>query len=138
MQLRNYCAGLSPLGDGYMGGGMRFRPRDFMKLCQLYLDGGVWHARRILIVDWGKISTVPRYRMSPLLKDGYLWWMIEYPYQGRSVQALFASGNAGNEVVVIPALGLVMAVYGGNCNKAAGYSLVKDLIARYIRPAIER
>lgn len=138
MQMRNYYMWLSPFGDGYMGGGMQFRPRDFMKLGQLYLDGGVWHGKRIVSADWVRTSTAPRYRMSPLLRYGYLWWMIEYPYQGRSVQAFFASGNGGNEVMVIPALDLVIAVYGANYNEAAGWSMVKDLIPRYILPAIDR
>ena len=138
MQMRNYYMGLSPLGDGYMGGGMRFRPRDFMKLGQLYLDGGAWRGKRIVSADWVKLSTVPRYQMAPRRKYGYLWWMIEYPYQGRTVQAFFASGNGGNEVVVIPALDLVIAVYGGNYNEAAGWSMVLNLIPRYILQAIDQ
>ena len=54
------------------------------------------------------------------------------------MQSFFASGNGGNEVMVIPALGLVIAVYGGNYNEAAGWAMVRDLIPRYILPAIER
>jgi hypothetical protein len=64
--------------------------------------------------------------------------MIEYPYQGRTVQAFFASGNGGNEVVVIPALDVVVAVYGGNYNEAAGWSMVMNLIPRYILPAMDQ
>lgn len=138
LQMRNYYMPLSPLGDGYMGGGMRFRPRDFMKLGQLYLDGGIWHGRRIVSADWIARSTVPRYPMDRLTKYGYLWWMIEYPYQGRTVPAYFASGNGGNEVVVIPALDMVIAVYGGNYNEAAGWSMVLKLIPQRVLPAIER
>src|ERR1051325_1309261 len=66
--------------------------------------------------------------MSARLKYGYLWWMIEYPYKGATVQAFFASGNGGNEVVVIPALDLVIAAYGANYNEAAGWSMVTTLI----------
>ena len=138
MQMRNYYMGLSPLGDGYMGGGMRFRPRDFMKLGQLYLNGGAWRGKRIVSADWVKLTTVPRYQMAPRRKYGYLWWMIDYPYQGRTVQAFFASGNGGNEVVVIPALDLVVAVYGGNYNEAAGWSMVMNLIPRYFLQAIDQ
>jgi CubicO group peptidase (beta-lactamase class C family) len=138
MQMRNYYMGLSPTGDGYMGGGMRFRPRDFMKLGQLYLNGGQWRGKRIVSSDWVKLTTVPRYQMAPRRKYGYLWWMIEYPYKGRTVQAFFASGNGGNEVVVIPALDMVVAVYGGNYNESAGWAMVMNLIPSYILPAIDR
>lgn len=138
LQMRNYYMPLSPLGDGYMGGGMQFTLRDFIKLGQLYLDGGTWHGKRIVSADWVKRTTVPRYQMSRRFKYGYLWWMIEYPYKGRTVQAFFASGNGGNEALVIPALDLVVAVFGGNYNEAAGWLMVTDLIPHYILPAIDR
>ena len=137
LQMRHYYMPLSPLGDGYFGGGIQFRLRDFAKLGQLYVDGGTWHGKRVVSADWVKRTTVPRYQMSRRFKYGYLWWMIDYPYKGRSVQAFFASGNGGQEALVIPALDLVVAVYGGNQNEAAGWTMITDLIPRYILPAIE-
>jgi CubicO group peptidase (beta-lactamase class C family) len=136
LQMRNYYMWLSPRGDGYMGGGMRFRPRDFMKLGQLYVDHGTWHGRRVVSDEWIKRSTVPRYPLGARTKYGYLWWMIEYPYNGKTVQAYYASGNGGNEVMVIPALDLVLAMYGGNYNEAAGFAMVSRLIPDYILPAV--
>ena len=139
LQMRNYYMGLTPLAEGFMGGGMRFRPRDFMKLGQLYLNGGTWNGKRIVSTHWIKRTTVPRYQMGRLTKYGFLWWMIDYPYQGRTVQAYFASGNGGNEVMVIPALDMVIAMYGGNYNDwIAGWAMVKDLIPKYVLPAVER
>jgi CubicO group peptidase (beta-lactamase class C family) len=136
LQMRNYYMWLSPRGDGYMGGGMRFRPRDFMKLGQLYVDHGTWHGRRVVSDEWIKRSTVPRYPLGARTKYGYLWWMIEYPYNGKTVQAYYASGNGGNEVMVIPALDLVLAMYGANYNEAAGFAMVSRLIPDYILPAV--
>jgi CubicO group peptidase (beta-lactamase class C family) len=49
-----------------------------------------------------------------LMKYGYLWWTIEYPYKGRTVRAYFASGNGGQEVLVVPELDMVIGCYGGN------------------------
>ena len=136
LPMRNYYMSLSPLGDGYMGGGMRFRPRDFMKLRQLYLDGGTWHGKRVVSADWVKRSTVPRYPMQHQQKYGYLWWMLEFPYEGRTLQSYFMAGNGGQIVVVIPDLDLVIASYAGNYNEAAGVALTTTLIPQYILPAI--
>ncbi|MGI8401819.1 MAG: serine hydrolase domain-containing protein [Gemmatimonadaceae bacterium] len=136
LQMRNYYMSLSPLGDGYMGGGMRFRPRDFMKLGQLYLDGGTWHGKRVVSADWVKRSTVPRYPMQRQQKYGYLWWMLEFPYKGRTLQSYFMAGNGGQIVLVIPELDLVIASYAGNYNEAAGVALTTTLIPQYILPAI--
>ncbi|HEX2208831.1 MAG TPA: serine hydrolase, partial [Longimicrobium sp.] len=134
--MRGYYVPLTPLGDGYFGGGWRFRPRDFMKLGQLYLDGGTWNGRRVLSEAWVRRSTEPRYAMSATSRYGSLWWMREYPYAGRTVQAYYASGNGGQVVVVIPALDLVIAAYGGNYAERAGGLMVSELIPRYILPAV--
>jgi len=48
LQIREYHLNLQPTGEPYLGGGAHFLPRDFMKLGQMMLDGGVWNGRRIL------------------------------------------------------------------------------------------
>jgi CubicO group peptidase (beta-lactamase class C family) len=134
--MEHYYTPLTPLGNAYMGGGWRFRLRDFMKLGQLYLNGGTWHGRRVVSEAWVRRSTEPRYPMGSQARYGYLWWWTEYPYAGRTVQAYFATGNGGQIVVVIPALDLVVAANGGNYNDAAGAQTLRDLIPRYILPAV--
>lgn len=138
MGMRGYYVPITPMGDGYLGGGWRFRPRDFMKLGQLYLDGGTWRGRRILSEDWIRRSVEPRYPLGTGTRYGYLWWLREYPYAGGTVQAYYASGNGGQQVVVIPELELVIAVYGGNYNERAGSLVLADLIPRSILPAVTR
>ncbi|MFN2398352.1 MAG: serine hydrolase domain-containing protein [Gemmatimonadaceae bacterium] len=134
--MQHYYIQLTPLGEGYMGGGWRFRPRDFMKLGQLYLNGGTWGGRRVLSEDWVKRSTEPRYPMGSLSKYGYLWWVWDYPYEGRKVQAYFASRNGGQYVMVIPKLDLVFAAYGGNYNDAANWTTARQLVPRYVLAAV--
>ncbi|HYR12052.1 MAG TPA: serine hydrolase [Longimicrobium sp.] len=134
--MQGYYVPITPLGDGYLGGGWRFRPRDFMKLGQLYLNGGTWQGRRIVSEEWVRQSTAPRYALGSATRYGYQWWLREYPYAGRTVQAFYASGNGGQFVVVIPDLDLVIAVFGGNYNERAGGLMVADLIPRYILPAV--
>jgi CubicO group peptidase (beta-lactamase class C family) len=134
--MRGYYVPITPSGDGYLGGGWRFRPRDFMKLGQLYLNRGTWQGRRVVSEEWVRASTAPRYSMGLTSQYGYLWWLREYPYDGRTVQAWYASGNGGQYVMVIPDLDLVIAVYGGNYNERAGGLMVSEMIPRYILPAV--
>jgi CubicO group peptidase (beta-lactamase class C family) len=136
LQMRNYYMGLSPLGDGYMGGGMRFRPRDFLKLGQLYLDGGTWHGKRVVSADWVKRSTLARYLMFGKQSYGYLWWMLPYEYKGRTLQTYFMAGNGGQIVMVIPDLDMVVASFAGNYNEAAAGTTTGTLIPRYVLPAV--
>jgi CubicO group peptidase (beta-lactamase class C family) len=137
LAMRDYYIPITPTGDGYMGGGWRFRPRDFMKLGQLYLDGGTWQGRRVLSEEWVRRSTEPRFAMGSRSRYGYLWWLLDYPYAGRTIQAYYASGNGGQQVVVIPELHLVIASYAGNYNDpGTGFYTMTGLIPRYILPAV--
>jgi CubicO group peptidase (beta-lactamase class C family) len=58
LQFGTYHMNLMPTGEAYMGGGLYLRPRDELKLGQLYLSGGIWHATRIVSEDWIRQSTI--------------------------------------------------------------------------------
>jgi CubicO group peptidase (beta-lactamase class C family) len=59
LQFGRYYWMLTPNGEGYLGGGAFIRPRDLLKLGQVYLDGGVWRGRRIVDEAWVTRSTQP-------------------------------------------------------------------------------
>jgi len=134
--MQHYYLPLAPLGEAYMGGGMRFRLRDYMKLAQLYLNGGTWNGRRIVSAEWVQRSTQPRYAMGRTWKYGYLWWMGEYQYGGRTLPYYFAAGNGGQISLAIPDLDLVVAAFGGNYSDASGQTTSRDVIPQYVLPAI--
>jgi CubicO group peptidase (beta-lactamase class C family) len=146
LQIKRYYLNLTPTGDAYMGGGARLLLRDFIKLGQLHLNGGTWNGRRILTDDWARRSTMPLYEVKDYklpepvksLKYGYLWWVLEYPYKGRTVRAFYAGGNGGQVVMGIPELDLVVAFYGGNYSSPANYSEQKVYVPQYILPAINK
>ncbi len=66
LDIRDYHMNLMPTGDAYMGGGIYLRPRDRLKLGQLYLDGGVWDGKRVLSAAWVKRAPPPSTASSPL------------------------------------------------------------------------
>jgi len=136
LDMQHYYLPLAPLGEAYMGGGMRFRLRDYMKLAQLYLNGGTWNGRRIVSAEWVQRSTQPRYAMGRTWKYGYLWWMGEYQYGGRTLPYYFAAGNGGQISLAIPDLDLVVAAFGGNYSDASGQTTSRDVIPQYVLPAI--
>lgn len=140
---------ITPVGDSYMGGSAHYLLRDFAKLAQLYAGGGSWNGRRILSEAWVKESVAPRYRIGRTFRQGphgrtetttnnygYLWWTTEFDHQGRTVVAHHASGNGGQFSMFIPALDLVIATYGGNYADAGGFYALRELIPRYILPAL--
>jgi CubicO group peptidase (beta-lactamase class C family) len=135
LQIRRYWLNLMPTGEAYMGGGARFLPRDFMKLAQLMLNGGTWDGHRVVTKDWAERATSPLVDMGRN-KYGYLWWITEYPYQGRTIRGFYAAGNGGQVVMGIPDLDLVVATYGGNYNDRIMFQIQRRLIPEYVLPAV--
>jgi CubicO group peptidase (beta-lactamase class C family) len=133
--MRRYYLGLTPLGRVYFGGGHRFVARDFLKLPQLYLDGGIWRGRRVLSREWVESSLLPRYQLGSR-RYGYLWWMQEYPYRGRTIKAYMQLGNGTQNAILIPELDLAIATFGANYNSPSINYLLNVLIPTHILTAV--
>lgn len=135
LQFGRYAMFLSPTGDPYLGGGMHVLPRDFVKLGQLMLDGGTWHGRRILGRDFATRASSPLRTLGGA-QYGYLWWVLDFPYQDRQVRAYSANGNGGQSVVVVPELDLVLMFYGGNYTDDAGHNWYRLYTPKHVLPAV--
>ena len=106
-----------------------------MKLGQLLLNGGTWNGRRILTPEWTRRATSHLAEIGTS-QYGYLWWLGEYPYRGRTVRAFSAQGNGGQFVIGIPELDLVIAFYGGNYADKASNTAQEVYVPQYILPAV--
>lgn len=136
LQINRYHLNLSPTNEPYMGGGIYWLPRDFMKLGQSMLNGGTWNGKRIVSREWAARSIAPLVEMRGL-RYGYLWWVTDYPYQGRQVRAFFAGGNGGQVVVGVPELDLVVAFFAGNYSSRATLIPQREFVPNYVLPAVD-
>jgi CubicO group peptidase (beta-lactamase class C family) len=108
-----------------------------MKLGQMMLDGGTWHGHRIVSADFVKRAWAPRYRMEGKTY-GYLWWGFDYPWNGRVLHAHAALGAGGQNVIVVPELDLVVAVYASNFGDRVALDYQNDLVPKQILPTVLR
>ena len=136
LDFRRYFLGLTPRGEVYFGGGHQFVARDFLKLPQVYLNGGTWRGRRVLSKDWVERSMAPRYRIGSRMY-GYLWWVKDYQYRGRTIQAYMQLGNGSQNAIFIPELDLAIATFGANYNSPTINYLLNVLLPAYVLPAVE-
>ncbi|MGA7295268.1 MAG: serine hydrolase [Terriglobales bacterium] len=136
LQIKHYYLNLSPTGEPYMGGGIYWLPRDFMKLGQVMLNGGSWNGQRIVSREWARQATSALENLRKL-QYGYLWWSVAYPFKGKIVRAFFAGGNGGQLVMGIPDLDLVVAFYAGNYSDPVLYKIQEEFVPEYILPAID-
>ncbi len=136
LDFRRYHANLTPTGEGYLGGGLYLRPRDFIKLGQLFLQGGVWRGRRVVSKDWAERATVQHTRLNNGNSDGYNWWLREMRVGEHSYRTYGAGGNGGQTVTVIPELDLLVMFTAGNYGDGRTWSkIVPELLPQYILAA---
>ena len=140
LQFGRYYLNLQPTGEPYFGGGAKLLPRDFMKFGQVLLDGGTWNGVRVMPDDFAHKVGLPLMTLrgeKPGMHYGYLWWTVDYPYQGRTVTAYFASGNGGQVIVVVPDADMVIGAFGGNYGSQTGWAVVREYIPKYILAAVK-
>ncbi len=145
LQFGHYYLNLMPDGQAYMGGGAYLRPRDQIKLGQLYLDHGTWNGRRIVSEKWVAESTPMHTRFSPANSlgqehlYGYGWHIRSLEFGGKSYRLFSAEGNGGQFVIVIPELDLVVGISGGSYGEFKKWSAWElELIPRYVIAAAVR
>lgn len=154
LQFGRYHWNLSPSGDGYLGGGAFMRPRDLLKVGQMYLDGGVWRGRRIVGRDWVAQSTAPRMQITPQTTgysedefpnyysrsvDGYAWHRNGVRAGERVVEAYEANGNGGQVLIVVPEYDLTVVFTGGNYLQGGVWGRWRDdIVGNVIIPSIWR
>jgi CubicO group peptidase (beta-lactamase class C family) len=137
LQMGLYHMNLTPTNEGYLGGGLHLRPRDEIKLGQIYLDGGVWQGKRIVSRHWVDVSTAP-HPMNAHGTDGYDWHLNEIHYGNRTVREYEASGNGGQFLMVLPELDLVVLFSGGNYQNYGVWRHFRDeLLPQYILSAVK-
>ncbi|ATB35690.1 serine hydrolase [Cystobacter fuscus] len=115
------------------GGHLRLRPRDFLKLGQVFLDGGTWHGERLVSEAWVSESGRPHSTLGDA-RYARLWWSARFTLQDIPVEVTFARGTGGQYLFVAPSLGLTAAFNTSHYNDS-GSVLPLVLFGQYVLPA---
>ncbi len=135
LEITEYHLNLQPTGEPYMGGGIQWLPRDFLKLGQVMLDGGLWKGQRIMNEEWTFRSTEPLVQIGG--RDyGYLWWVEEFPYRDGTISGFLAGGNGGQLVMGVPELDLVVSFFAGNYNDSVFTVYQNEWMPEYILKSV--
>lgn len=151
LQFGSYYWNVMPSGEGYLGGGVFLRPRDFLKLGQTFLDGGVWNGHRVVSQAWATDSVAPHARISPATTgregdafrqvywetdEGYAWHRLEVRSGEHSYPAYLANGNGGQLLIVLPQFDLAVMFTAGNYQQGLWNRERDDIVGGMIVPAI--
>ena len=129
----------------YIGGtDLYLNPRQMLMLGQLYLQHGQWGDQQIVPQAWVDESTREQIALNRLgfwnpayTAYGYYWWLRQY----KGYAAAVASGYAGQHVIVIPALDLVVVT---TANADVPFSqvmtqanLIESVVEEQVIPSIQ-
>ena len=123
-----------------------------MKIGQTYLDGGVWHGRRIVPAAGVALSTSSKVEVSPettglspddfanvyiAAQDGYAWHINRLKVGDRVLQDYEATGNGGQLLIVVPQADVVVAITAGNYGQVGIWTRWRDeIVAQQVLAAI--
>jgi CubicO group peptidase (beta-lactamase class C family) len=118
-------------------GNLSLSARDLLKIGQLVLKRGSYEGKRVISEAWIEAMLAPRVPIgdSDRYADdyGYFWYAKKQTVAGRDVPVLFASGNGGNKIYVIPALDMVVVItssaYGHGYGQLRSENILKAVLA---------
>ena len=153
LQFQRYYWNLMPNGEGYIGGGAFVRTRDFLKIGQAYLDGGVWNGRRIATQAWVRDAMAPHARISEETTglhgdafanfyfdtdEGYAWHHVMMRSGQTRYPIYHGNGNGGQLLLVAPQFDLVVMFTAGNYRQGLWNRERDDIVGDMIVPALGR
>lgn len=143
--IRNYTWTKLPSGIPWLTGGMTMPPRDMAKIGQLMLNKGAWEGKQLVSKNWVTLATARQTRPSEY-PYGFLWHLSSAaaPWHGQpsyfgpvdKYDAFTAIGQAGQIIMVLPEVDVVVVVVSSNWMPGFVNGFPTDLVNRYIIPAI--
>jgi CubicO group peptidase (beta-lactamase class C family) len=130
-----------PRGYCYGGHGMSLTGRTMVKLGRLFLDGGVYHGRQIVSIEWVREATTQRFSTADAVPwgsgYGYLWWIGRDDRTGLGFS--FANGYGGQFIVVVPSRNTTIVAattWSGVPDAGQNWYLVMRTIVQTILPSL--
>ena len=114
--ITNYYWKRAPGGLPDTEGGVYLNPRDLAKLWYLFLKGGIWDGKQIVLPEWVKDSVSPHMDVGTRgsgVKYGLKWWLVPYGKDG-SNYAWEGSGFGGQIPMAFPEYDMVAVVTAWN------------------------
>jgi CubicO group peptidase (beta-lactamase class C family) len=132
--IKNYEWRKGRNGEPVGWSGLRLRPRDLAKIGQLVLAHGQWNGVQVVPAAWLADSMAPKI-MVPQFKGfsyGYLWWLGVL----RERKVIEASGNGGQELLIVPELDIVLVMTAGNYSNPDAWKPAWTLLEKTVMPAV--
>ncbi|WP_417458050.1 serine hydrolase domain-containing protein [Kordiimonas sp.] len=126
----------TPTGHTDTGGHLRLSLPDLHKIGLMVLNKGKAGDEQVISESWLKGSTKEHTQVYERRERyGYLWWLNSGEVKGQPVSLIYAHGNGGNFIFIVPELKLVAAFTGKNYGKPTQF-IPMQILTREIIPAL--
>lgn len=108
-----------PMGNLYIS------TLDFAKIGQLLINKGVWEGKTIVSPTW--INEISKKRFDISKEDpfadayGYFWFFTTKEVNGKKYDCMYASGNGGNLLFIVPGENLVVSLTSSAYGQGYGH-----------------
>lgn len=114
--------------------GLRLRPRDLARIGELILQEGDWQGRQIIPAAWLAESFTPRIRCFDDIDYGYQWYLRDS--DDGNGKRIFALGNGGQRLILLPQRQLVVAILCGKYNLPDQGDTPAAIMLQHILPGL--
>ncbi len=122
-------------GIVHTGGGLWLRPRDFLKLGQLVLNGGQWQGKQLISKSWINESTSFKLPARESIGYGFQWWTDYISSEHKSYSLVWAEGLGGQFLFLLPDLELAVLFLHHNPNDLdLDHTMAWKELSKYIIP----
>ncbi|MFK3650348.1 serine hydrolase domain-containing protein [Lysobacter enzymogenes] len=120
-------------------GNLSLRAGDFARIGQMALDGGRWQGREIVRADTLRAILAPRVRIDAVdpYADayGYFWYRKTQRIGSDDIEVVFASGNGGNKLYLVPSRRMVVAIQSSAYGRGYGQRRSQDILRALLAAA---
>lgn len=112
--------------------GLRLRPRDLAKIGQLILQHGTWQGQAVVPHAWLNQALTTRIPCFDDVHYGYQWYVRDAT-DGHG-KRVFALGNGGQRLIVLPQHDLIVAILCGRYNQPDQWKAPAAIMLQHVLP----
>jgi CubicO group peptidase (beta-lactamase class C family) len=120
-----------PMGNLYIS------TLDFAKIGQLLINKGQWQGKQIVSSTWTSEISKKRFDISkddPFANSyGYFWFVATKEVDGKKYDCVYASGNGGNLLFVVPSENLVVSLTSSAYGQGYGHYRSRNIFTYILK-----